>query len=132
MTPKNGAEARALLEEMCSGCSHERAIEIEKLLRAAGAAHPGGDVGLQEDMLVAGMNTERITKTPGVCGGRACIDGTRIAVWLIREWSDRGSPIPEILQNYPHLKREDVEAPLDYARDNKDEIDADREENESA
>ena len=69
-----------------------------------------------------------ITKTPGVCGGRACIDGTRIAMWLVREWSDRGSPISEILQNYPHLKREDVKAALEYARDNKDEIDADVEE----
>jgi uncharacterized protein (DUF433 family) len=25
--------------------------------------------------------TDRITKTPGVCGGNACIRGTRITVW---------------------------------------------------
>jgi uncharacterized protein (DUF433 family) len=27
--------------------------------------------------------TDRITKTPGICGGDACVRGTRIPVWLL-------------------------------------------------
>ena len=49
MTP---IEALVLLDELCSGwVSPSRAIEIQALLRSAGAAHPRGDVGLQEEML---------------------------------------------------------------------------------
>ena len=32
-----------------------------------------------------------ITKTPGVCGGAACIAGTRVAVWLLVEAQQLGS-----------------------------------------
>lgn len=31
-----------------------------------------------------------ITKTSGVCGGEACIAGTRIAVWLLAEAQQLG------------------------------------------
>jgi hypothetical protein len=33
------------------------------------------------------MSGKGITKTPGVCGGEACIDETRISVWLLVELS---------------------------------------------
>lgn len=31
-----------------------------------------------------------INKTPGICGGEACIAGTRIAVWLLVEAQQLG------------------------------------------
>ncbi len=34
------------------------------------------------------MTTERITKTPGVCGGKACIAGHRIRVMDIVIWHE--------------------------------------------
>jgi hypothetical protein len=36
------------------------------------------------------MSGKRITKTSGVCGGEACIAGTRIAVWLLVEAQQLG------------------------------------------
>ncbi len=42
-----------------------------------------------------------IIKTPGVCGGEACIAGTRIAVWLLIEARRLGISEAELLQDYP-------------------------------
>jgi uncharacterized protein (DUF433 family) len=46
-----------------------------------------------------------VTKTPGVCGGKACIDGTRIrvnnVVFLHKDWADDG----KILEAYPDAVR---------------------------
>ena len=58
---------------------------------------------------------ERITFTPGVMGGRACIRGTRVTVSNIVGLVADGMTIDEILADYPYLSREDVEAALAYA-----------------
>jgi len=52
--------------------------------------------------------TEGITKTPGVCGGDACIAHTRIPVWSLV--SDRllGMTDAEILAAFPHLTAADL------------------------
>lgn len=42
-----------------------------------------------------------ITKTPAVCGGEACIAGTRIAVWLLAEAQQLGISEAQLLQDYP-------------------------------
>ena len=75
--------------------------------------------------------SNRITKTPGVCGGRACIRGHRIPVWgLVRyrqlEMSDAG-----ILESYPSITQADLDAAWEYYKLNRDEIDHDIHENES-
>ncbi len=64
----------------------------------------------------------RITKTAGVCGGEACIRGTRIAVWMLLESKDRGCTDEQFLDNYPHISREDLEAAWQYALQNEDEL----------
>jgi uncharacterized protein (DUF433 family) len=49
-----------------------------------------------------------IVKTPGVVGGRARVDGTRIPVWCIYNWMKRNTDA-EIHDRYPTLKQEDLD-----------------------
>jgi uncharacterized protein (DUF433 family) len=72
-----------------------------------------------------------IEKTPGVCGGDACIAGTRIPVWAIVNARRLGMPDKEILYNYPSLVREDLKNARNYYRANKEEIDEQIQENEA-
>jgi uncharacterized protein (DUF433 family) len=46
---------------------------------------------------------KEIAKTTGVCGGEACIAGTRIAVWLLVEAQQLGIDEAQLLQDYPHI-----------------------------
>jgi uncharacterized protein (DUF433 family) len=50
----------------------------------------------------------RISVDPQVCFGKPCIRGTRIWVSLLLDFLASGATIEEILENYPQLKREDV------------------------
>jgi uncharacterized protein (DUF433 family) len=54
------------------------------------------------------MSGKGITKTPGVCGGSACIDGTRIAVWLLVEAQQIGISESQLLQDYSHITAADL------------------------
>jgi uncharacterized protein (DUF433 family) len=54
------------------------------------------------------MSGKGITKTPGLCGGEACIDGTRIAVWLLVEAQRIGISEAQLLQDYPHITAADL------------------------
>ncbi len=74
--------------------------------------------------------TDRITKTPGVCGGRACIRGTRITVWGLVAYRRLGMSDAEILQAVQGLNRADLQAALHHAAANAEEIDRDVQENE--
>jgi uncharacterized protein (DUF433 family) len=65
-----------------------------------------------------------IQKTPGVCGGDACIRHMRIPVWLLVEYRQQGASDDEILGNYPTLTREDLAAAWAYYDANKAEVDA--------
>jgi uncharacterized protein (DUF433 family) len=58
---------------------------------------------------------ERITFSPQVMGGRACIRGMRITVSLIVNLVANGMSTDEILVEYPDLEREDVRQALSYA-----------------
>ncbi len=58
----------------------------------------------------------RISSNPTVCGGEACIAGTRIPAHVILGHLAGGDDIPTILQHFPEITREDVLACLDYAR----------------
>jgi uncharacterized protein (DUF433 family) len=75
-----------------------------------------------------------ITKTPGVCGGKACIAGRRIRVMDVVVWHEmRGMCPEEIVHNFPGITLADVHAALAYYFDNRAEIEADsRHEREAA
>jgi uncharacterized protein (DUF433 family) len=67
--------------------------------------------------------TDRITKTPGVCGGNACIRGTRITVWGLVEWRKLGLSDARIQERVQGLTQADLEAAWKYAAAHPDEID---------
>ena len=70
--------------------------------------------------------TEHIKKTPGVCGGRACIAGHRIRVMDIVVWHEmRGYSPDEIVDMFPGITLADVHAALAYYFDHRQEIEAD-------
>lgn len=56
-----------------------------------------------------------ITTNPAVLGGKPCIKGTRISVEFILELFASGATFDDVLNAYPHLKREAVEEALRYA-----------------
>jgi uncharacterized protein (DUF433 family) len=67
--------------------------------------------------------TERITKSPGIQGGKACVAGHRIRVMDIVIWHEDMSMSPdEIVAAYPALTLSDVHAALAYYFDNVAEI----------
>jgi uncharacterized protein (DUF433 family) len=58
---------------------------------------------------------ERIVIHPDICNGRPVIHGTRIAVQSVLEFLAAGDSIEDVLQEYPSLAREDVQACIGYA-----------------
>ncbi len=58
---------------------------------------------------------EYITVDPHVCHGQACITGTRIMVSVVLDNLAAGLTAEEILQSYPSLSREAIQAALAYA-----------------
>ncbi|MDP2209768.1 MAG: DUF433 domain-containing protein [Bacteroidota bacterium] len=57
---------------------------------------------------------QRISIDPNICFGKPCIRGTRIWVSLILDFLSNGMTIEEIIEEYPHLKKEDIQAAIAY------------------
>jgi uncharacterized protein (DUF433 family) len=73
-----------------------------------------------------------INKTPGVCGGDACIGNRRIMVWLLVAYRQLGRSDDGIINMFdPPITRADLEAAWEYYEQNRAEIDAAIRENES-
>ncbi len=73
-----------------------------------------------------------IEKTTGVCGGSACIAGTRIPVWGIEEARRLGATEAGLLTSYPPLRAEDLANAWAYVEAHRQEIDRDIRENREA
>lgn len=58
---------------------------------------------------------DRITLDPEVMGGKPCIRGLRLTVGTILGLLAAGRSEEEILEAYPYLEREDIQAALTYA-----------------
>jgi uncharacterized protein (DUF433 family) len=59
--------------------------------------------------------SERIIVNPDICNGKPVIRGTRITVQTVLEFLAAGDSVQDVLNEYPTLKRADVQACLDYA-----------------
>ncbi len=57
----------------------------------------------------------RITFDRDILAGKPIIRGMRISVEIILELLARGATIEEILEDYPQLEEEDIQAALFYA-----------------
>ena len=58
---------------------------------------------------------ERITRDPSVMGGKPCIRGMRVTVGTILGLMASDHSEKEILNAYPYLEAEDIQAALSYA-----------------
>ena len=57
----------------------------------------------------------RVTVDVGVCGGRPCIRDTRIEIAVILDGLAEGLTIDDLIDHYPQLTKEDIQAALAYA-----------------
>lgn len=64
-----------------------------------------------------------IENTPGTCGGKPRIAGTRIRVSQIVLLTEQGESPDEIVAAYPHLSLAGVYAALAFYHDNREAID---------
>ena len=78
---------------------------------------PPGTSGYRTD-----TGTPHVTRRAGVCGGKACVAGSRVRVWDVVEWREGGATAAETRQNFPHLTIEQIEGALAYYDANEDEI----------
>jgi uncharacterized protein (DUF433 family) len=67
------------------------------------------------------VKIERITYDPAVVGGKACIRGLRITASTIVGMLAQGHSRERILQAYPYLEAEDIDAVLKYAAQQEEE-----------
>jgi uncharacterized protein (DUF433 family) len=65
-------------------------------------------LGYQDDVL-----SQRITIHPDICNGRPVMRGTRIAVQGVLEFLAAGDSVQDVLDEFPELAIEDVQACLD-------------------
>jgi len=61
------------------------------------------------------MQIERITHDPAIMGGKPCIRGLRVTVGTILGLLSSGKSHERILDAYPYLEAEDIDAALAYA-----------------
>ncbi len=73
-----------------------------------------------------------ITKQPGVRGGKACIDDTRISVVDVVALLKQGFGDQQIVERYPSLNLAQVHAAISYYYENREELEADLAEDDSA
>ncbi|PKP56099.1 MAG: antitoxin [Candidatus Altiarchaeales archaeon HGW-Altiarchaeales-1] len=58
---------------------------------------------------------DKIVVNPKILSGKPIIKGTRISVEFTLEMLSSGMSVDDITDEYPHLKREDVLAAIEYA-----------------
>ena len=74
-----------------------------------------------------------IRKTPGVCGGSACVGRRRMPVWSLVESRQIGVSEATLLTDFdPPLTRAELDAAWKYAAAHPDEIAADIRDNDEA
>ena len=104
--------------------------EVEKLLASMSRAEK-----MQVLQWVARDLEDRlpgIEITPGVCGGAACLAGTRIPVWTLEQYRRLGASEAHLLAAYPSLRAEDLVNAWAYVCSHQDEIERQIRENEAA
>jgi uncharacterized protein (DUF433 family) len=88
---------------------------------------------LLQDLTQAFTKQQRqIKRLPDVCGGDACLEGTRISIWLLYSLRCQGSNDAELLSFYPQLNASDLVNVWAYAETHLDEIQQAIQENEAA
>lgn len=87
--------------------------------------------GSRARVVASNLDAPPITKTAGICGGRACIAGTRITVWGLVSHRNLGLDERAILAAVPLLTSDQLAAAFRYADEHADEIAQDLADNET-
>jgi uncharacterized protein (DUF433 family) len=102
-----------------------------------GVLKPTQPLSLAEQQVVQiSLNPEattdhpHITKTPGVCGGRPVVRGTRIPVKVLVGYYRMNDKVTDIMTGFPNLTAAQLYDALSYYYDHQAEIDADMEADE--
>lgn len=61
--------------------------------------------------------TAYISVNPNIRFGKPCITGTRISVYDVLSWLASGMSFEEIIDDFPHLNKEQILACLSFAAD---------------
>jgi len=61
---------------------------------------------------------ERITIKPDVCNGKPTVRGMRITVETILQYLSAGDSVESIIEAYPFLEKEDIQACIGFALKN--------------
>ncbi len=61
------------------------------------------------------MMSDRIVSDQDICGGEPTIKGTRIPVRVVLSHLAAGEDASKIIESFPNLIRQDVQASLEYA-----------------
>lgn len=69
------------------------------------------------------VTSPAVRHAEGVCGGAACIRETRIPVWLLVQSKRLGRDEAGLLEDYPGLTHDDLNAAWAYDRQHAAEID---------
>ena len=75
-------------------------------------------------------NKSWVQKTPGVCGGNACVPDTRITVWGLVNSRRLGASDEQLLKSIGGLTADDLRVAWEYYREHPAEIDRNIRENE--
>lgn len=57
---------------------------------------------------------KRVVSDPKICGGYACIKGTRVPVYVILDFLAAGNSVEDVLKEFPQLTKEDVLEAIEY------------------
>lgn len=112
--------------------------EREERLAALGFEEPSEEqrkenITLNVDQPLASGSLIRpsIVQTSGTCGGRARIDGTRIAVWVLAALWRAGVKDEELLPDFPALTPQHLEEARRYIQEHPEEIERDLQDQET-
>ena len=64
---------------------------------------------------MSAMTIDRITHDPAVMGGKPCIRGMRVTVGMLLGLLASGTSRERIVEAYPYLEPQDLDAVLTYA-----------------
>lgn len=78
------------------------------------------------------VELQRIVQTPGTCGGKARIYGTRLPVWGLEAGRRAGRSDTNLMEAYPGLTMADLEAAWAYVDAHPEEIEQQIQKNNGA
>jgi uncharacterized protein (DUF433 family) len=87
------------------------------LPETAGGVCCQGSLALVDRMNHILVMEPHIVINPDVCNGRPVIQGTRITAQTVLDFLAAGDSVEDVLEEYPSLTREDVQACIRYEQD---------------